>query len=272
MTTREKVVGDDPLSMMFGAGDNSSAAVAPAVKTPEVPKEDETVFRQVDSAKISFAAPKKSSKKNTPASSEPVVTEVTSNKIAAATWESDLAKTGRGQPKIDTSKDLLMDLTGGGKSSASAENDLFGTTTDSSSATDNNKPATVATATSKVHIRGGGAEDEAESSLKDLKVSAMLEREEDLDYGLFGKVAKEESKPKASVTKKNADIFEMESDEYFNELEKVTSKKEKDTSKAAVSSTTASAAPAQVDIDMSSLDMNAYINAQAESSGGGLFD
>lgn len=264
---------EDPLAM-FGGGSggsgSSSTLFAEEEKKPVVKQQEETVFKKLDETKISFAAPKK--KKND--ADAVAVAEVSpkNDKLGAAAWQSDLAKSR--EPKIDTTKDLLAELGLGGSSGANngdESDNLFGSSVSKGGdfvSTQNEKSSSGG---ETVHIRG--AADEAESSHTDLKVSAMLEREEDLDFDLFGK-AKTQEKPKPLITKKNADIFEMESDEYFNELEKVATKKEKDITSSKSSSSAVAPAPVakELNIDVSSMDLNDYIAQQSASSGGGLFD
>eukprot|EP01034_Spumella_vulgaris_P035863 gene35863-44223_t len=123
-------------------------------------------------------------------------------------------------------------------------------------------------------VRGAKNDDE-ENHLTDLSISHLIEREDaSLDFDMFGKVKIDNN---ATVTKtitksvqKNKDLFENVDADYLDELTALTSVEKPTTTKSVSSGyTTASTAPVK-DIDMSSLDLDAYINSQEESSGGGF--
>jgi hypothetical protein len=277
MSSSRQKVSDDPLSM-FGAREKTAvdplsaaatSSTSPAVETTRKAPENEpaSVFRELDASKVNFAV-KKTKAADATAEKSPSSSGADYDRLGRQVWTSDLAKAK--EPAVDTKKDILLDMQANSNASifASDDRDIFGKV---DSVTKRAEGIGAAKVPARVLIRG--ATDEAdEENVKDLKVSKLLEREEDLDYDLFGK-AKPVVAPLATVVgKKNMDIFEFESDEYINELEKLTNKKEKDISSSKLISNPAIAAVAtKADIDIGSLDLNAYIAQQSESSGG-LFD
>jgi hypothetical protein len=119
-----------------------------------------------------------------------------------------------------------------------------------------------------------------DEDISDLNVTKLLEKEDDLDYKLFGKTESVEQQ-QAKVKSRLNDI--NREDDFLRELDVLT-KKAAVSSKAQTTTKTTtdfdldflgtekkSSSKSTKEIDISSLDLNAYIE-QESSSGGGLFD
>lgn len=119
-----------------------------------------------------------------------------------------------------------------------------------------------------------------EEDISDLKVAQILEKEESLDYKLFGRVETSES-VQQRVQKRLNDLDKE--DDFLRQLDELTAKASAITTATSTTSSAASGpqsstspvnssvAKSMADIDASSFDLNAYI-AQESSGGGGLFD
>jgi hypothetical protein len=111
--------------------------------------------------------------------------------------------------------------------------------------------------------------DYVDDDLSDLKVSKLLETEEQLDFQLFGK----SSSNQRSTGKKKMD-FDHESD-FLRQLDEITSTTSKKASTVTpvpkASSTVKETASLPRELDFKDLDLNDYIS-QNSSSTGGLFD
>lgn len=117
-----------------------------------------------------------------------------------------------------------------------------------------------------------------DDDISDLKVSKLLEKEEDLDFNLFGKI--ESAEVVQQRVQKRLNDLERE-DDFLRQLDELTSKASLSTSPAPLTSSTkatstvnasvSSASTTSSEFDISSFDINAYI-AQESNESGGLFD
>lgn len=119
-----------------------------------------------------------------------------------------------------------------------------------------------------------------EEDISDLKVAQILEKEESLDYKLFGRVETSES-VQQRVQKRLNDLDKE--DDFLRQLDELTAKASAATTATSTTSSAASGAQSSTspvsssvaksttDIDIAAFDLNAYI-AQESSGGGGLFD
>lgn len=117
-----------------------------------------------------------------------------------------------------------------------------------------------------------------DSTYDDLKVSKLMEREENLDYDLFGKSRAAQirsSPPKTSepiLRATNEDLDVGLSAAMLNDLETATEdKKEKATVNIFSFDSDIPSTSESVAIDLNNLDLDAYIAQQGNSSSGGLF-
>lgn len=119
-----------------------------------------------------------------------------------------------------------------------------------------------------------------DDEIGDLQVASLLEKEDKLDYALFGKV---ESIQEKKVVQQKKPMMEIEAEtDFLRQLDELTAKastssytfpqtpeaREVD-NPVAIQGSTPTAAPKE--LDLNSLDLNAYIE-QESGSGGGLFD
>jgi hypothetical protein len=117
-----------------------------------------------------------------------------------------------------------------------------------------------------------------DDDISDLKVSKLLEKEENLDFNLFGKIESAEVVQQRVQMRLND--LERE-DDFLRQLDELTSKASLSTSPApmvsstkatsTVSASASSASTTSSEFDISSFDINAYI-AQESNESGGLFD
>ena len=118
-----------------------------------------------------------------------------------------------------------------------------------------------------------------DNKLDDLKVGKLIEKEDDLDYELFGKKNIVQARSVGTILHKQKNIsenedLEVESAEVLDNLEKITLKDNVFTNiatKKVSQSPTITPTVNTDDIDISKFDINAYINENS-SQGGGLFD
>lgn len=269
-TTKKSSIFDDPNSTSPAP---SSPIVVPTSTTTESAK-PESIFREIDVNKVTLKEKKKK-----------VVEEATYGQVSQAEkglgfstdlWSNDLLASTASKPNKDLD-DLFSGSTAKSKD-YNMEDSLFG-------GYDPKKPVKKDDDISKLRMgsAGGSTEvksinirgtknDEEESTLQDLAVSKLLEREEDLDFDTFGKVKMDNNVHITKTIKKNKDVFDLGSEDYLNELEAVANKRDTTTSSTTSSKPKVVAVQAAKEIDMSSLDLDAYISAQQASSGGGLFD
>jgi len=118
-----------------------------------------------------------------------------------------------------------------------------------------------------------------DNKLDDLKVGKLIEKEDDLDYELFGKKSIVQARSVGTILHKQKNIsenedLELESAEVLDNLEKVTLK---DNVFTTIATKKVSQSPVITptvntdDIDIAKFDINAYINENS-GQGGGLFD
>ena len=130
--------------------------------------------------------------------------------------------------------------------------------------------------TSSGKVNTGNLDD---NKLDDLKVGKLIEKEDDLDFELFGKKNIVQARSLGTILHKQKNIsenedLEVESAEVLDNLEKVTLKDNVFTTIATKKESQSPVITPTVntdDIDISKFDINAYINENSGPSGG-LFD
>jgi hypothetical protein len=129
-----------------------------------------------------------------------------------------------------------------------------------------------------------------DDDISDLRVAKLLEKEEGLDESIFGsstvnsiqqnKIIQKKKLASANNELENESNFLKELDEitigskpkYTSTLSKSGDSYASNSSMNNKPSSTSNLPEKKVNIDLDSLDINSYINQQASSSGGGLFD
>lgn len=173
-------------------------------------------------------------------------------------------------PKPATLADLLTPSTI--SSEYNTEDDIFRSVPTAVKADKLPKSSSIKASVAKIDFN------KEDDEIGDLQVSSLLEKEDKLDYALFGKV---ESTQEKKVVQQKKPMMEIEAEtDFLRQLDELTAKastssyvsgkasEERDT-KIAVP--TAAVAAPKKELDLNSLDLNAYIE-QESSSGGGLFD
>jgi hypothetical protein len=138
-------------------------------------------------------------------------------------------------------------------------------------------PTTLPTSPKKEDIPKKQTIIRSDEDISDLAVASILEREENLDYDMFGKVDMS-AKPRAMRTKQT-----LEEDlSFLEELDKITrldgnkAETESTVKQSAVSnnggSESSGSSKALVDVDINNFNLDDYISQQMEDSDGGLFD
>jgi len=272
---------DDPLSGFLSRPTEQSGEKLKATKVPAV---EETLFRSVDASKIA----------GRPVAAKPIqpavivqqgkatqVEEVVAAKTTGAAkglgfgvdlWGGDITT----KPKTSALDDLLADVL-----SDNLDAGIFDTKKDSvpikASSYNVNENATG-------KVRVGDAVASNEFQLNDLKMATrLLEREEELDYATFGKTTHAQQLREKVVSKVQAGAvrgdLELESEDVLKKMEgALTSQSDAPLFKPTVSAGAAAAAELAatkpVEVDLASMDLDAYIASQASGSGGGggLFD
>lgn len=275
MTERKKAV-DDPLSDLFGDNDISSKKsifddpVIEKKKLPEViePRIEETIFREIDASKIKLND-KKSKKQsdNANSSSHTAIASHLGLGRNLNLWDNQTKPKQSLDSLFDDSPSTFSNDDGGLFSSPSKVKDLNSVLTNSQTASNN----------LRVY-----AEDD-DDDIENLKVSKLLQREEEADFETFGNssnASRSKSKTSAKVkyAKEDLDIStfdkvsnleqgieEDELSKYLASLNSSTVTKKKDSSTFDLNNSDAA------EIDISSLDLNDYI-AKQQSNSGGLFD
>jgi hypothetical protein len=149
---------------------------------------------------------------------------------------------------------------------------------------------TIFSKTSKPSTSSGTTIDyrkRADDDISDLRVAKLLEKEEGLDESIFGSSTVSSIQQNKIIQKKKlaSTNNELENESNFlKELDEITiGSKPKYTSTLSKSgdsyssstnkpSSTTDTQEKKVNLDLDSLDINSYINQEASSSGGGLFD
>jgi len=276
-------MSDDPLSFL-AAGSRPVASAAPAAgETGEA-----TLFRAVDATKMKdrpiAVAPKQPVAQ--PKQAESPALEKASQQQATGAAKGlgfgvDLWSETTSKPK-GSSLDVLFTesssapldagiFTGGAAAAAAAA---------SSSSSAAKKTNVDEAATGRVRVGVSVASDE--SQFGDLTMaSRLLEREEELDYATFGKATHATQLREKVVSKVQSGAargdLELESEDVLTRMEgALASQKDDALFKPKVGGSAAAGAaasrPAEVEVDLASMDLNSYIASQEQSGGGGLFD
>ena len=269
---------DDPLGLSSNNSNNSNnnEITKKGLLFDEGQSNNDTgLFKTLDSSKINLKKDKNNQKTNTiqQATTKPINASEKGLGFTTSLWESDVSNS-----KVD---DLLNDISL--KTTPSSNDTLFGGKVESKVKADalaeigikiNQNPNQNNTKGGKVNI--GDLDD---NKLDDLKVGKLIEKEDDLDYELFGKKNIVQARSVGTILHKQKNVsqtdLEIESAEVLDNLEKVALKDNVFTSKTIVPqsspSTTVNTNINPDDIDMTKFDINAYINENS-SGGGGLFD
>jgi hypothetical protein len=291
---RQKVDYNDPLSFLSGGGVDNAKEDATVQYINE-----ETDFRTVDLEKVQFGAGKKKKNEKT---SNAVVSDASSNlttslpslgprpitppigkeeesrpaPISSSTTASDIPPMPRkAKPIIEEEEDIFVVKK---KTEIEEDEDIFSFTKEASSSSKKQQQQTyVPKPIAKIDFTN-----EDDDDVSDLNVAKLLEREEQLDFNLFGKV--NTSTEKQRTAKKKMDL-DQESD-FLKQLDEITTTSSKKLSASASKSSSATNEfdfqfsnkqnkqnqnPSTTDFDINSLNLDDYISQNA-SSGGGLFD
>ena len=273
MSRREKVE-DDPLSMF---GNINKEIVQPTPLEPE----EEVVFRELDTSKVKF---KNKVKKEI---SVPIVTTNKTEIKATDTHSGIKASSGLGfnvnlwenDTKSTNNANSLWDDE---KPTSTIDSGLFSKPVVKPSQQQNFQSSQTKKS-NKIRMIG----EEDDTNIDELKVAALLEREEDNEYDMFGKsnvaskggnkIINTTTTTKTTSTNLNHDDLDLshldklstlEKEVETDDLSKYLATMKKPLSKTSVASPSPAA---EVDVDISKLDMNDYISKQSSSSGG-LFD
>jgi hypothetical protein len=145
-----------------------------------------------------------------------------------------------------------------------------------------NIPITKPNNISKINIIGMADDDD----LGGLRVGKILEKEDDLDYDTFGKKSIAQgvttttktvkttvttTTTKVPIAAPTADDFVVESKDILAKLEVTTTSPALNKEKTSIKNTFIMADIPSVDIDITNLDLNAYLEENSKG-GGGLFD
>lgn len=120
------------------------------------------------------------------------------------------------------------------------------------------------------------AAEENDDELGDLKIKSITEKEDSLDFDLFGKSSivqggKERANNEKAISKIKKEDLEIEGSDVISQLEAVTVERRPQTIFTSVALPTETDVSESADLDLSALDLNAYISSNSSSSGG-LFD
>lgn len=294
MASRERVF-DDPLASMFSGADTadsrSPADKAPTFVKPAVAQEPE-VLKGLDASKIHFKEKKVAA---TPAPAAPVTTKgdipapmgaAKGLGFATSLWENDnsllkpkddilAAATISTEVKIDDNSIFASKQTNDERNVKSSDDIFAGV---------KRTPIPAGNSLGKVNINGF-ADDE---KIDDLTVGKILDKEDELDFNLFGKsnviqarsqgVALHQVKTAVNSITKND--LEVASEDVLEKMAAVTIEKEKTpissvfaATAAATTTTIEPPSPTIASVNVNSLgDIDAYIASESASGGGGLFD
>lgn len=184
----------------------------------------------------------------------------------------------------NNTKDILSEVT---SSQNIADHGIFAkniplSTQTQASSVPTNIPITKPNNISKINIIGMADDDD----LGGLRVGKILEKEDDLDYDTFGKKSIAQgvttttktvkttvttTTTKVPIAAPTADDFVVESKDILAKLEVTTTSPALNKEKTSIKNTFIMADIPSVDIDITNLDLNAYLEENSKG-GGGLFD
>ncbi len=265
---RQKVSFDDPLSFLSAVD-----SLDPHDKDVHYINE-ETDFRTIDLEKVQFGTKKKKEKvvsqsveKEAPSSLSTFPSQGPPSAVLPS-----IGPTATNTPhskfteKVDEEEDEDIFLVKT-QNTTQDESDIF--------KIDKNLEIRSATQTNTYQIKPIPSTKE-DDDVSDLNVAKLLEREEQLDFNMFGKVSSATEKQK--IAKKKMDL-DQESD-FLKQLDEITISSSKrlsnstssliGTSRSSDTANKTSIAPTTV-VDLNALNLDEYISQHA-SSGGGLFD
>lgn len=272
---------DDPLGDPFGVGNNNNDnEKKKGLIFDNSDNDDLGALKTVDSTKINLKKDKnKISVLQTSTNSKPITYAEKGLGFSTSLWDDDDDKKNKKgndllneitlKPTTETAKELLF----GNTSKTNTKDNTLEEIGIKINNNNNNKATTLG---GKVNT--GDVDD---NKLDDLKVGKLIEKEDALDYDLFGKKNIVQARSVGTILHKQKNASEMvdlevESADVLNNLEKVTLKNDNVFTSILPqkSSTKTEDVPPMIntdDIDISKFDINAYINNNSSNSGG-LFD
>jgi len=271
---------DDPLGDPLGIGNNNdnNDKKKGLILDNNNDNDDLGFLKTVDSSKINLKKDKNKqiSVSQTNTNTKPLAYAERGLGFSTSLWEDE--------DKNKNTNDLLNDITIKPTSSESAKELLFGNVSKTKTKDDTLEEIGIKiTNNNKTTTLGGKVNtgDLDDNKLDDLKVGKLIEKEDALDYDLFGKKNIVQARSVGTILHKQKNAsdmvdLEVESADVLNNLEKVTLKNDnvftsiQPMKTENVTSTSTSTINTD-DIDISKFDINAYINENSNNSGG-LFD
>ena len=279
MSTREKVF-DDPLLAFMTPSSAAVMKTEPIISTARpVVTQDESI-RTINTDKVTL---KSKVSKTAPTAATPTIDSI---------FEPTSAVPNPSNTSVPGSKGLGFDVAVWDSRPVTSNIDVLATTSPTSSSSDAglfSRPVATEGSRStaeqaeafrpKIHGRFKVTAEDNDEHFSDLLVSNLVEQEDTTaDIALFGKTSVVQGAKGAVATQKafagaRKDDFELESNDVIANLEKATVERKTKPATTVFNTRSfldATEEPAQ-DIDLSTMDLNAYISQNSESQGG-LFD
>lgn len=274
--SNKKSLFDDPLGDPLSLSSNHNEIKKSIVFDDSSTNNDDIgLFKTLDSSKINLKKDKNQKTNAIIQQSKAVNAAEKGLGFTTSLWDNDVSKS-----KVD---DLLNDISLKTTTSSSSNDTLFGSKTES-----NVKDDALAELGIKIspniqnNTRGGKVNigELDDNKYDDLKVGKLIEKEDVLDYDLFGKKNIVQARSVGTILHKQKNVsqtedLEIESAEVLDNLERVALD---NVFTAATTSILPQALHATAnskintdDLDMTKFDINQYINDN-KSGGGGLFD
>lgn len=266
-------LGDDPLGLTNNNNDNFQKKGL-IFDNNNNNNDDVGLFKTLDSTKINLKKDKnqiKTIQQQQQQQHKPFNHAEKGLGFTTNLWDNDNINTSKSK-NLD---DLLVSATA--SSSSSSNDTLFGNNDlKANDAFTIGMKMNQNTDTNKGKVNTGDLDD---NKLDDLKVGKLIEKEDELDYDLFGKKNIVQARSVGTILHKQKNVsetedLEIDSAEVLDNLEKVTLKENVFTRKIiqkAVALNDITIPAVADDIDISKFDINAYINENS-GGGGGLFD